>query len=302
MIDVAHHRHHRWASDFNLTHVLILHQVFEGLVGHLIFEGDDLGVGSKLGSHILNQFGIEGLIDGDKNAAHQKRCDEVLTAYTQFFGQVLYANAFCHRDGTGDGHRLRRDLRSAETRRRGEALHWAFLGLGILLASATLLRSCALRPWSFAWRWSQATCATGSRARGAKAGPSAKAGARSTKTRPSAGTGSSAGLGPCGVHGATSASRSILSWPGTVTGSSRRRATTWAASIEDWPSTLNGTSRRRGSTGAWSGNLSDRWRRRGCVDRARAGLRHDDAPDHRWWRSLSGHWFHNGTSRRTAGR
>jgi hypothetical protein len=103
------------------------------------------------------------------------------------------------------------------------------------------------------------------------------------------------------MHGAASASRSILPWTGTVTGSSRRRATPWAASIEDWPSSLNGTSRRRGSTGTWSSNLSDWWRWWSCVYRARTGLRHDDAPSRWWRRNLGGHWFHYGMSGRTRG-
>ena len=47
--------------------------------------------------------------------------------------------------------------------------------------------------------------------------------------------------------------------------------------------------------------MCDRGRRRRCVNRARASLRHDDAPGRRRRRSLSGHWFHNGCGGRTGG-
>src|ERR1700733_2161359 len=163
MIDVAHHRNDGWPGHFDLADVLILHQVFEGFVRHLVFEGDDLRVGPELGSHILDQLSVERLVDSDKYAAHQEGCDQVFAAHTQFFRQIFYADAFCDRDGAGDRHRLLGNLRSAETRRWRKALHWAFLGLGVLLASATLLRSRSLRPRSFAWRRGQATGATDSR-------------------------------------------------------------------------------------------------------------------------------------------
>src|ERR1700679_316792 len=178
MIDVTHDGDHRRPRHFNLADILILHEVFEGLVGHLIFEGDDLRVGPELGRHILDQFSIERLVDGDKHAAHEQRSDQVFAAYSQFFRQVFYADAFCHRDGTGDGDRLLGNLRSAKTRRRRKALHWAFLGLGVLLASTPLLRSCPLRTRSFPWRRSETACATYARARRTESG------AR-TKTRPS---------------------------------------------------------------------------------------------------------------------
>src|SRR5580658_6052106 len=152
MIDVAYDGDHGWPRHFNLADILILHEVFEGLVRHLVFESNDLGVGPELGGHILDQLSVERLIDGDKNAAHEQRSDQVFAAYSQFFRQVLYADTFCHRDGTGDGHRLLGDLRSAKTRRGRKALHWPFLGLRILLASTPLLRSCPLRTRSLPWR------------------------------------------------------------------------------------------------------------------------------------------------------
>src|ERR1700691_1687970 len=152
MIDVAHDGDHGWPRHFNLADILILHEVFQGLVRHLVFKSDDLGVGPELGSHILDQLSVERLVDGDKNAAHEQRSDQVFAAYSQFFRQILYADAFCHRDGTGDGHWLLGELRAAKTRRGRKALHWAFLGLGILLASAALLRSRPLRTWGFPWR------------------------------------------------------------------------------------------------------------------------------------------------------
>src|SRR5712671_4699589 len=138
MIDVAHHRNDRWPGHFNFADILLAHEAFEGLVGHLILKRDDLGVGSELRSHVLHQLSVEGLVDGDKDAAHQEGCDEILAAHTQLFRQIFYADAFCDRDGPGDRHRLLGDLRSAKTRRWREALHWAFLGLRILLASTTL--------------------------------------------------------------------------------------------------------------------------------------------------------------------
>src|SRR3984957_17541114 len=196
MIDVAHDRNHRRPGHFDLADVLILHQVLEGLIGHLVFEGDDLGIGPELSSHILNQLSIERLVDGDKDAPHQEGCDEVLAAHAQLFRQILYADAFCHRDGTGDRHRLLGNLGSAEARRRGKALHWAFFGLGILLASTTLLWSSPLRARSFAWRRRQATCTARTRAGGAKSRAGTKAGTWSAKGGTSAGAGGTTGLGP----------------------------------------------------------------------------------------------------------
>src|SRR6202050_219844 len=152
MIDVAHDGDHGWPRPFNPAAILILHEVFEGLVRHLVFESNDLRVGPELGGHILHQLSVERLVDGDKNAAHEQRSDQVFAAYSQFFRQILYADAFCHRDGTGDRHGLLGDLSSAKTRRGRKALHWTFLGLGILLASAPLLRSRSLGTRSFPWR------------------------------------------------------------------------------------------------------------------------------------------------------
>src|SRR6202044_318221 len=160
MIYVAHDGHDRRTGDFNLADILILHEVFEGLVGHLVFKRNDLGIGAEL------------------------------------VRQILYADAFCHRDRAGDWHRFLRNLRSAETRRRRKALHWAFLGLRILLPSAALLRSRSLRPGSFAWRRRQTPCTahTGPWRTETRAG--AEAGPRGAETRASAGAGSSTGLSP----------------------------------------------------------------------------------------------------------
>src|ERR1700723_1843927 len=194
MIYVAHDGHDRRTGDFNLADILILHEVFEGLVGHLVFKRNDLGIGAELGRHILYQLSVERLVDGDKNAPHQERRNQVLAAHAQLFRQILYADAFCHRDRAGDWHRFLRNLRSAETRRRRKALHWAFLGLRILLPSAALLRSRSLRPGSFAWRRRQTTGTAHAGTGGATAGP------RGAETRASAGAGSSTGLSPGWVH------------------------------------------------------------------------------------------------------
>src|SRR5258708_1187549 len=213
MIDVAHHRDDWWPGHFNLADILIAHEVLEGFVGHLVLKGDDLGVGSELRSHILHQLSVERLVDGDKNAAHQKRCDQVFAAYTQLFGQIFYADAFCHRNGAGDRHRLLGNLRSAETRRGRKALHWAFLGLGILLPSATLLRSGSLRPRSLAGRRCEAAGTTGTGPGGAKSRASTETGPGGAETRTSAGAGSSPGLGTGGVHGPARTAGSVL-WTG----------------------------------------------------------------------------------------
>ena len=118
----------------------VFEEAFDGLVLELLFDGDDLGVRAELARHILDQLAFERLVDGDEDALHQEGGDEVLAADVELFGEVLDADAFGHRDGAGDGHGLARDLRTAETRWRLEALHRAFLGLLVALVARALAR------------------------------------------------------------------------------------------------------------------------------------------------------------------
>ncbi len=129
MIDVAHDRDHRRPRDFELIGIRLLEQVFDGFVGHLVFEADDLGVGAELAGDVLHQFRIERLIDRDENAAHQQSCDQIFAAHFELLGEILDADAFGHRDGAGDRHRLAGHLQAAKTWWRLEALHRAFFAL-----------------------------------------------------------------------------------------------------------------------------------------------------------------------------
>ncbi len=211
---MAHHRNHRWPGHFDLADILIAHEVFQRFIGHLVFKGDDLSVSPELRGHVFYQLGIKRLIDGDKNAPHEQRSNKILAAYSELFRKILHADAFCHRDGTGDGHRLLRNLSTAETRRWGKALHGAFLGLRILLASAPLLRSRPLRPGRFPWRGHQPGCTSSTRPSGTEARPSAKARPSGAKARPSTGPGWSTRLGPRWVHGPARTHGSVLGRPG----------------------------------------------------------------------------------------
>src|ERR1700722_6161709 len=141
MIDVAHHCDHGRTRYFDLANVLGSEERFERLIRHLVFEADDDGVGPKLARHILHQLAIERLVHSDKDSAHQQGRNQVLAAHSELLRQVLHADALGHRDGAGDGQRLLRNLRSAETRWRSKALHRAFFGLRVLLASTTAWRT-----------------------------------------------------------------------------------------------------------------------------------------------------------------
>ena len=112
----------------------------------------------KLGGHVLHHLGVERLVDGDEDAAHQQGRDQVLGADLELFGQVLDADALGDGDLAGDGQRLIAEVcRSAITRRRHKALHRAFLGLGVLRTSAAASWRGALRARRFAGR----RCAAG---------------------------------------------------------------------------------------------------------------------------------------------
>ena len=106
-------------------------------LANLLFVADDGGAGAELGGDILHHFGVERLVHGDEDAAHEQRGDQVLGANFELLGQVLYADAFGHGDFARDGQRLVAELRgAAKTWRRHKALHRAFLRLGILLPAA----------------------------------------------------------------------------------------------------------------------------------------------------------------------
>ena len=62
--------------------------------------------GAELGGDVLDHLGVERLVDGDEDAAHQQGGDQVLGADFELFGQVLDADALGDRDLAGDGQRL----------------------------------------------------------------------------------------------------------------------------------------------------------------------------------------------------
>ncbi len=135
VVDVTHDGDDGRADD--LDHASgVFEEAFDGLVLELLFDGDDLGVGSELAGYFFDEFAFERLVDGDEDALHQEGGDEVLAADFELFGEVFYADAFGDGDGLGDGQRLTRELRAAVTRWRLEALHRAFLGLLVALSAA----------------------------------------------------------------------------------------------------------------------------------------------------------------------
>ena len=137
VIDMAHDRDHGGTGHFDHVGFVGFEHLFDGLVLQLLFVADDVGGGAELGRDILHHLGVEGLVDGDEDAAHEQRRDQVLGADLELLGQVLDADALGHRDFTGNRQRLLGEVgRPAKTARRDKALHRAFLGLGILLATA----------------------------------------------------------------------------------------------------------------------------------------------------------------------
>ncbi len=137
VVDVAHDGDDGRADDFDHAGG-VFEEAFDGFVLELLFDGDDLSVGSELAGDVFDELGVEGLVDGDEDALHEKGGDEIFAADVEFFGEVLDADAFGDRDGLGDRERLTRDRRAAETWWRLEALHRAFFGLLVaLIASAT---------------------------------------------------------------------------------------------------------------------------------------------------------------------
>ena len=194
-----------------------------------------VAAGAELGGHVLDHLGVERLVDGDEDAAHQQRGDQILGADFELLGQVLYADAFGDRDLAGDGQRLVAVLHAAITWRRHKALHRAFFGLGILLlATAAAARRSTLRARCFARR----RCAAGAWAR-------AKAGTRRSKAWTCAEAGTCAGSAwrrrgkPPGVVRVGCLGRGPpANWPGgAATWSALRGLGCRAAcrpAIEDW--------------------------------------------------------------------
>jgi len=129
VIDVAHDGDDGGTGDFELAGVFGFEDLFDGLVGDLFFVADDVGGGAEFGGHVLDHFGVEGLVDGDEDAAHQERGNQVLGADVELFGQVLDADAFGYGDFASDGQRFTAILHPAVTRRR----HKAFMGPSLVL-------------------------------------------------------------------------------------------------------------------------------------------------------------------------
>ena len=135
----------------SIVGVLGFEHFFDGLVRQLFFVADDVGGRAELGGHVLHHLGVERLVDGDEDAAHEQGGDQVLGADFELLGQVLDADALGDGDLAGDGQRLGAVLHAAIAWRRHKALHRAFFGLGILLlASAAAARGSALRARRFA--------------------------------------------------------------------------------------------------------------------------------------------------------
>ncbi len=186
VIDVAHDGDNRRPWDFKLAGVFSFEDFFDGLVGDLFFVADDGGGGAEFGGDVLDHLGVEGLVDGDEDAAHEQRGDEVLGADFEFLGQVLYADALSDGDFAGDGKGLAAVLNSAIAWRRHKALHRAFLGFGVLRATAATAGRGTLRTGRFTGGRSAACAGTRTAeaaGAGCKAGTRAETGTRAGSCR-----------------------------------------------------------------------------------------------------------------------
>jgi hypothetical protein len=184
VIDVAHDGDDGRTGNFQLAGVFGFENLFDGLVGDLFLVADDGGGSAELGGYVLDHLGVEGLVDGDEDAAHEEGGDEVLGADFELFGQVLDADALGDGDFAGDGQRLAAVLHPAITWRRHKALHRAFLGFGILRAAAAATGGSALRARRLAGGRRAAGTGWAAGARRAKAGTRAKGGTRAGLLRP----------------------------------------------------------------------------------------------------------------------
>ncbi len=137
VIDVAHDGDDGRARHFEFVGIRRFEHFFDGLVRNLLFVADHRGGRAEFRGDVLHHLGVERLVDGDEDTAHEQDGDQVLGANLELLGQVLYADALGHGDFPRDRHRLVAELcGAAKTWRRHEALHRAFLRLGILLATA----------------------------------------------------------------------------------------------------------------------------------------------------------------------
>ncbi len=72
--------------NFELVRIIGEQHGLEGLVGHLVFKADDLDVGAKLGSDLLDQLDVEGLVDSNEDATHEEGRDQILSPNFKFLG------------------------------------------------------------------------------------------------------------------------------------------------------------------------------------------------------------------------
>jgi hypothetical protein len=80
VIDVAHDSDHGRTGNLELAGVIGFENFLDGLVGDLFLVADDGGGRAELGGDVLDHLGVEGLVDGDHDAAHQQGGDQVLGA------------------------------------------------------------------------------------------------------------------------------------------------------------------------------------------------------------------------------
>ncbi len=119
VIDVAHDGDHGCTRYLELAGIFGFEHFFDGLVRQFFFVADDGGAGAELGGDVLHHLGVERLVHGDEDAAHEQRRDQVLGANFELLGQVLHADAFGHRDLAGDGQRLVAEVCAAPPKRGG---------------------------------------------------------------------------------------------------------------------------------------------------------------------------------------
>jgi len=86
VIHVAHDGDHGRTRNFKLAGVLRFQNFFDGLVGDLFFVTDDRGGRAELGGDVLHHLGVQGLVDGNEDAAHQQRGDQVFGADFKLLG------------------------------------------------------------------------------------------------------------------------------------------------------------------------------------------------------------------------
>ena len=216
-----------------------------------------VAAGAELGRHVLHHLGVERLVHGDEDAAHQQRGDQVLGANFELLGQVLHADALGHGDLAGDGQRLVAVLHAAIAWRRHKALHRAFLGLGILLlAAAAAARGRALRARRFAGR----RCAAGAGTRRQSPGAAPPNPGRAPKPGRAPGA-----AGPPGRESARRGARGMLgprsagelsgsAWPAGIAGRGHCRAARRPA-IEDRLAALNSAAGCQSAGGGGCGTM-----------------------------------------------